>query len=144
MKFYEFKAVNYTGLISVLTSAVQELDQKYDNEIQTLKKDIENLKKEPKASRKSDTNITIDGYEMSQNTPNPFDNLSTINYSIPKNVKSASITIFDFNGKFIKEFKLSETQGTITISSSEIGKGIFLYALITNNEPIISKKMIIR
>lgn len=144
VKFYEFKAVNYTGLISILTGAVQELDQKYDDEIQTLKKEIENLKKQPLSARKSDNSTTIDEYEMSQNIPNPFDNQSIINYSLPKNEKSASIAIFDFNGKFIKEFKLTETRGAITISSSEIGKGIFLYALITNNEPIISKKMIIR
>lgn len=144
VKYYEFKAVNYSGLISVLTSAVQELDQKYDDEFQTLKKEIENLKKQPLSPRKSDYSTTIDEYEMSQNIPNPFDNQSIINYTLPKNEKTASIAIFDFNGKYIKEFKLTETKGSITISSEEIGKGIFLYSLITNNEPIISKKMIIR
>lgn len=107
VKFYEFKAVNYTGLISVLTSAVLKLDQKYDDEIQSLNEKIENLKKESLCNKKFNNDLEKGNYEMSQNIPNPFNNQSTINYTLPENEKSASIAIFDFNGKFIKEFKLS-------------------------------------
>lgn len=147
IEFFEFKAVNYTGLISVLTSAVQELDQKYELEINKLKNEIDELsRKQGLANKAFSSNIddSVDVYEMSQNIPNPFNDKSTISYSLPYKENNASIAIFDLNGKFIKEYILSEQKGEITVASSEIGKGMFLYSLISNNEPIISKKMIIR
>ena len=80
---------------------------------------------------------------MEQNKPNPFTNQTIINYTLPKNTR-ATISVVDLSGKFIRDYDLSSEKGQLTISSSEIGKGIFVYALVSDNEVIISKKMIVK
>ena len=54
------------------------------------------------------------------------------------------ISVVDLSGKFIKDYELSGQKGQVTINAGDIGKGIFVYALISDNEVIMSKKMIIR
>lgn len=144
---YEYKAVNYTGLISILTSSVIELNEEYTTSINELNEKIEALesKIEAMGSKKgtSATNAGNSGFSMEQNKPNPFTNQTIINYTLPKNTR-ATISVVDLSGKFIRDYDLSSEKGQLTISSSEIGKGIFVYALVSDNEVIISKKMIVK
>jgi len=128
---YEYKAVNYIGLISILTSSIQELNEK----VATLESERE--------ENVSKTTITEVGFSMEQNKPNPFTNQTVVNYTLPSNTK-ATIAVVDLSGKFIREYDLSSEKGQLIINSSDIGKGIFIYTLISDNEVIISKKMIIR
>ena len=83
------------------------------------------------------------GFSMEQNKPNPFANQAVINYTLPRNTK-ATISVVDLSGKFIKDYNLSSQKGQLTINSNEIGSGIFVYALISDNEVIMTKKMIIK
>ncbi|MEM6685866.1 MAG: tail fiber domain-containing protein [Bacteroidota bacterium] len=133
---YEYKAVNYIGLISVLTSSIQELNEKV--------RVLENEKR-------NGGNTTIEGvtedtkevFSMEQNIPNPFNSVATIRYTLPSSTK-ANITIFDMTGKFIREYDLSKTKGELVINSGDIGKGMFLYSLISGGEIIMTKKMIVK
>ncbi|AXG72155.1 chaperone of endosialidase [Kordia sp. SMS9] len=131
---YEYKAVNYIGLISVLTSSIQELNEKVAR--------LENEKNERNVSEDVDSLDEAD-FSMEQNIPNPFNNSATIRYTLPENVK-ANITIFDMAGKYIREYDLSNTKGQLVINSNEIGKGMFLYSLISGGEIIMTKKMIVK
>ncbi|WP_046755051.1 tail fiber domain-containing protein [Kordia jejudonensis] len=151
---YEYKAVNYTGLISILTSSIKELNEKstanieeLNEKVATLESQLEDMRREVGLTDKGDLDNlddTIDsGFSMEQNKPNPFTNQSVINYRLPSNTK-ATIAVVDLSGKFIKEYNLSDEKGQLTINSSDIGKGIFIYTLISDNEIIISKKMIVR
>jgi hypothetical protein len=129
---YEYKAVNYIGLISILTSSIQELNEK------VAKLESE---KEGNVSKKGEINEV--GFSMEQNRPNPFIDQTTINYTLPSNTK-ATIAVVDLSGKFIREYDLLSDKGQLIINSSDIGKGIFIYTLISGNEVMISKKMIVR
>jgi hypothetical protein len=173
---YEYKAVNYNGLISVLAASLKELDEKSKANMQQLQEEsatkIEQLKEAAAANVEAlndkiealesrlaaltgeevSTNQTTQfgtptngnlGFSMEQNKPNPFTNQTVINYTLPRNTK-ATISVVDLSGKFIKDYNLTSQKGKLTINSSEIGKGIFVYALISDNEVIMSKKMIVR
>ncbi|MFK7748335.1 MAG: tail fiber domain-containing protein [Kordia sp.] len=150
---YEYKAVNYIGLISILASSLQEL-----NETSTARIDELDAQNEASTERINELNERINaletklgtqndtsdlGFSMEQNKPNPFTNQTVINYTLPKNT-SATISVVDLSGKLIRDYNLSSEKGQLTINSSEIGKGIFVYALISDNEVVITKKMIVR
>ncbi|WP_046755052.1 tail fiber domain-containing protein [Kordia jejudonensis] len=140
---YEYKSVNYIGMISILTSSLKEMNE----EMTLLKSELADLRYEAQSNEKSkveDDEGTIDGgFLMEQNKPNPFTDQSVINYRLPSDTK-ASIAVVDLSGKFVKEYELANEKGQLIINSSDIGKGIFIYTLISGNEVIISKKMIIR
>ena len=138
----EYKAVNYIGMISILTSSLNEMNAKMG----ALEGELEDMRREVASYREAKLdgqNATEVGFSMEQNKPNPFTNQTVVNYTLPSNTK-ATIAVVDLSGKFIKEYDLSSEKGQLIINSSDIGKGIFIYTLISDNEVIISKKMIVR
>lgn len=139
---FEFKSINYNGLISVLTAGVQELN----NEIKALKDELAEYKSNEvvRNSLIDSQNINVKGFSMDQNVPNPFTDQTQIRFQLPTNINKASIVIFDLNGKFIKEYDLNQNSGLLNIKSSDLGKGMFLYTLAYNGSEIITKKMIIK
>lgn len=137
---YEYKAVNYTGMISVLTSSLNEMN----NKMTVLETEIADLRSELAATRDRDENNSSEvGFTMSQNRPNPFTNQTVVNYTLP-NGAEAVISVFDMSGKFIKDYSLTNTKGQVTISSDEIGKGMFIYSLVSNGDIMVTKKMIVK
>jgi Chaperone of endosialidase/Secretion system C-terminal sorting domain len=135
------KSVNYIGLISVLTQAMQEMS----TEMTILKEKVKTLegKNGNVTARMSANAATNSGYVLSQNTPNPFNSATTIEYAVPADQTNAAILIFNFTGETIKEFKLSDAKGSITIQAAGMPKGIYFYALVVNGQEIITKKMIV-
>jgi hypothetical protein len=135
---FEFKSVNYTGLISVLTAAVNELN----SEVKSLKEEVESLRNGTDSERNSNsvTNKVI----LEQNIPNPFSDRTTIKYQLPEDVNNASLIIFDMNGGIKKESPLNQNKGEITVTASQIGIGLFIYSLVQNGQILETKKMIIQ
>ncbi|TDP60209.1 tail fiber domain-containing protein [Flavobacterium dankookense] len=132
------KAINYTGLISVLTAGIQELS----SELQILKDEIATLKEQNNAQKLANS-ASKNGFTLEQNIPNPFTDRTLINYSLSNGVTKGNIMIFDLSGKLIKDFPVNENKGQITVTASQIGKGFFIYSLVQNGQELISKKMII-
>lgn len=139
---FEFKSVNYIGLISVLTAGIQELNE----ELKLLKEEIV-LLKDPKASQKIGSGSSLEnnkGAFMQQNIPNPFIDQTTISYQLPEESTTAEIIVFDLNGRLIKTYPVNKNQSELTIRASEIGSGLFIYSLVQNGQELLSKKMIIK
>ncbi|MFA7273129.1 MAG: tail fiber domain-containing protein [Crocinitomicaceae bacterium] len=136
-----FKSINYVGLISVLTGAVQELN----TELQAVRQELDDYKANDNVrSQLMQNNNAVKGYSMEQNTPNPFDDRSIIRYELAPGVNQASITIFNLNGGLVKDYPINQNKGEITISAAEIGKGMFIYSLTQNGQEILSKRMIVK
>jgi Chaperone of endosialidase/Secretion system C-terminal sorting domain len=139
------KAVNYVGLISVLTQSLKELS----SEVTTLKAKLETAEKTYVISNYKDFTqseldaIADNSYYLGQNTPNPFKTSTIIDYSLPEGEKDASILLLNLNGQTLREFKLNDVKGSITIESSSLQKGMYLYSLISNGKEIATKKMIV-
>jgi Chaperone of endosialidase/Secretion system C-terminal sorting domain len=133
------KSVNYIGMISVLTQGLKEMS----NEMQILKDKIAVLEnKGVLGNGVIDEKNIENGYSLSQNVPNPFNSSTVINYVLPENSSNASILIFNLNGETIKEYKIIQSKGNITIESGTLSKGMYLYSLVLNGKEIATKKMI--
>ena len=149
----EFKAVNYTGLISILVKGTQELSEKVEKQNET----IDKLTKELQEVRASNTYLVkpallnsdeqkvlnSKAYSLSQNLPNPFNSQTTIRYSVPANSENVMIAVFDLNGRMLLQFNNLTGNSAVTINASRLQPGMYLYSLITNGEELITKKMIL-
>ena len=136
-----FKAINYVGLISVLTAAVQELNSQL-NQVRT---DFDDYKaNDVVRGQIIQTTSVVNGYSIEQNVPNPFSDRTSIRFQLAPGVESATLSIFNLNGAFVRDYSLNGNTGEVEILASEIGKGMYIYSLNQNGQEIISKRMIIK
>jgi hypothetical protein len=79
-----------------------------------------------------------------QNSPNPFSEKTTINYTLPYNSVSASLEITNLTGnKRLKKINLIDPgSGKAVVDMTEFESGTYTYCLIINNQKIDTKKMI--
>jgi hypothetical protein len=134
------KAIDYDGMIPILVSTVQELN----NKIEELEKALETADSKADRGLPTNSNSGIKGVFLNQNVPNPFSDRTTIRYQLPEGTSKASLIIFDMNGGIKKEFALTENKSEITVTASQIGKGLFIYSLVQNGQILETKKMIIQ
>lgn len=79
-----------------------------------------------------------------QNNPNPFNQQTNIQYSIPTNSSTSSIMVFDLTGKLIKTIPVTTFgNASITINGNELNPGMFVYSLIVDGKIIDTKSMIL-
>ncbi|MBC7641195.1 MAG: tail fiber domain-containing protein [Flavobacterium sp.] len=132
---FDFKAVNYNGLISVLTAGINELN----NELKSLKQELSEIKATTKTN-----DANNQGFFMEQNIPNPFADQTVFRYQLPNGTTTAEIAVFDMTGKPIKSFVVTNSQKEITIKSTEIRTGLFIYSLVQNGQELITERMIVK
>ena len=79
-----------------------------------------------------------------QNTPNPFSQATSIRYYLPETVATASLCIYDMQGKQLQQITLTQRgEGTEQISASLLAPGMYLYALIADGQEVDVKRMIL-
>jgi hypothetical protein len=138
---FTFKSINYVGLISVLTAAVQELN----TELTQVRQDLDEYKANDAVRGQIIQNTpAVNGYSIEQNVPNPFSDRTSIRFQLAPGVESATLSIFNLNGAFVRDYPLNGNSGEVEILASEIGKGMYIYSLNQNGLEIISKRMIIK
>ena len=89
------------------------------------------------------TQVTA-GFELYQNTPNPFRGETLIGFNLPEDA-NVTIRIHDVNGKALRLIRGDYAKGynTVTVSSAELpAVGVLYYTLETDNFTA-TKKMII-
>ena len=120
---------------------IEELEAKFEK-LNTL---VESMIKEGTSINQTNVNISqIDRATLEQNTPNPFDRGTTINYYIPENAISSQINIYSFDGKSLKSVKLDHIgRGTLNLDIYELSSGTYLYELVIDGKKIDSKKMVL-
>lgn len=129
--------------IPILVKAIQAQQE----EIDALKKEINNFTSNPSKVRSS--NISLFPDEISpavlyQNNPNPFSQSTQIKYYLPSTVQNAYLCIYDLQGKQLKQMSISERgNGSLLISASEFVAGIYLYGLIIDGNEVDIKRMIL-
>ena len=79
-----------------------------------------------------------------QNSPNPFNASTTIEYYLKENTLNAMINIYDMNGTQLQTIPLDGTgYGNITINGGEYNSGMYLYALIADGQVVDTKQMVL-
>lgn len=123
-----------------------EMVLQLEDRIKTLENTVEELKQLLLNRGTSSTMMSSsDVPSLSQNVPNPTKTETSIRYYLPKEVKAASIEVYSISGQLVKSLPLREKgNGAITLSSSELQSGTYIYKMTADGKTIDSKKMVIR
>ena len=135
-----FKSVNYIQLISILTKGIQE-QQAQIEELKTLLKSTNTLVLNDNLKLPQD--IANKAFTLSQNTPNPFSEKTTITYSIPTNTEKAVLAIFDMTGKLLQQYNLLQGKNQLVINGNTLQAGMYIYSLLANGQEVVSKRMVL-
>jgi hypothetical protein len=154
----DFYTLDYAALIPYLIKSDQEQQDVValqQEQIMTLQDKVErqeqiiaelqeqvSLLQKQSPSKKEASNKT---HKLFQNAPNPFNQLTKIEYVLSESAINAKICIYDLNGKQLRCFNLNATKGasSIEVRASDLPAGIYLYTLIVDNMPIDTKRMIL-
>lgn len=138
------QGILYSDLVAILIESVKELQ---DSVAELKARMVEgNVYKLPAAGNKElspSGALAQNGAMLYQNTPNPFNRETEIAYRLRKDARAASVCIYNLNGQQLKKYPLSVSSltGTVRVSASEFQPGIYIYALIIDNEMADSKRM---
>jgi hypothetical protein len=163
-----YKALNYEGIIPILTQAVKE-QQKCIHSKDSLIDDLNvrltslencinslNLCESQSTLQPNNTgnhqmqsigiNVDLkDGQSivLEQNLPNPFAEQTTISYFLPDHVNKAQILFYNAQGKLIQSTELTEKgKGQLNVFASDLSNGIYTYVLVVDGKIIETKKMV--
>lgn len=150
----DFKAVNYIELIPIMVKALQEENIKIEEQYkqnEDLQKQINDLKIMVQSLAKGTVvdaagTAIFSGASLEQNTPNPFNQSTTIRYTLPasRNFGTAQIIITDQTGKVLKQVNISTAgKGMLNVQAGSLTAGIYNYSLVTDGHLIDTKKMVL-
>lgn len=82
---------------------------------------------------------------LSQNSPNPAEKYTHIEYYMSGSVKQATLNIYDVMGSLVQSVNLqTEGKSILRLDVSDWKKGLYLYAIQSDADVIATKKMLIR
>jgi len=113
-----------------------------------------NRRLSPEAYNQNNENLSIalnygleaiaDGYELLQNTPNPFSDETQIGFKLPKATK-ATLSVSDAKGALLYKVEGSYPKGEnqVTLKKEQLGASGVLYYTLETAEYKATKKMVI-
>lgn len=137
-----YLSVNYVELIPLLIQAVQSQQR----QIEELSEIINSYNFSSRNSQKRayHQETTEEQAVLYQNNPNPFSKETKIGYQLPLSVKTASVCIYNLNGKQIAEYPITSFgTGEVIINAGLLDAGIYLYSMIADGLVIDTKRMIL-
>ncbi len=75
--------------------------------------------------------------------PNPTNNTTTIDYTLPAGSNEGEIVFYNLQGAEVKRFKVDKTFSTLLVSTADIAAGTYLYQLQTSVVSTEGKKMVV-
>ena len=147
-----FLKVKPLELLPIMVSAIQDLQAKTDAQAKQIDYLMSIVAPTNSSPKKVDAIITTGVNEtntltypvLDQNTPNPFNQSTTIGYYLPTTINNAAIYVYDMNGVQLKSYNITERgKKNIIINGSEFNAGMYLYALIADGKVIDTKRMIL-
>ena len=81
---------------------------------------------------------------IKQNTPNPFGETTTINYSIAKNHKNVELRVYNYVGQQVHQVRLRRLgKGTTQLNMNGFSKGLYQLVLVIDGKIVDSRKMVL-
>jgi hypothetical protein len=90
--------------------------------------------------------ISPRAYRLSQNYPNPFNPTTTIDFSIPNKTK-VTLKVFDLQGREVVTLidgKIKAGSHSVTFDASNYATGVYFYQLLTDNQAMVKKMVLIK
>ncbi len=144
-------SIDYIGIIPLLLEAIKQEKLQLDSLKQLINKKSDGPLKS--STLNEDTTIITKGTGLSliekaaslgQNSPNPFNQNTSISYYLPGTIKNAAIYIYNMQGNQIKVIPINTNgNGSVVIYGSELSPGMYLYALIADEQEIATRRMIL-
>lgn len=139
------KAIAYSEIIPLLVEAIKEQQNEIDEMKQS--RDYQIRSGMNKNERESDYSPLINEKfesKLYSNIPNPFKEQTIISYYISEVSSTASIHIYNLQGKQIKQINIEEKgNSSVVINGYELTPGMYMYTLIVDGKEIDTKKMIL-
>jgi len=85
-------------------------------------------------------------YQLSQNYPNPFNPTTHINYTCP-GASHVTLRVFDLTGHKVATLvdgMQSPGHHKVTFDASDLSSGVYFYQLITNEQTLTKKMMLVK
>jgi len=137
--------LNYNAIMPLLAEGIKE----QQSQIETQQLKIEEL--ETKVNELNDKlNRLVPGDVKIKNanfdiTPNPITGVSTVSYKLDNANAGSYFAVYDLQGKLLKQISLAKNtnEGQVQIRKTDFKNGMYILALISNNNEIESKRFII-
>jgi hypothetical protein len=71
--------------------------------------------------------------------PNPASDQCTVSFNIPAKEKEATLSVFDLEGRKMREEKISSTQHTVVLPLQNFASGVYIIGIRTLYETITKK-----
>ena len=135
------KSINYVEMVPVLVQAINELSAK----IETLEGgngDVMMARKVATGVDATAANVQI--LSLGQNKPNPFSTTTSVEVSVPEDVQSAFIYVYDLTGKKVQQADITARgKQTVQLKAASLEEGMYLYSLIADGKMVETRRMII-
>jgi hypothetical protein len=76
-------------------------------------------------------------------SPNPARGFTWIPYSLPSEINSAQIVVRNLLGSVVKTETIDSGSERVRIDTSSFNNGIYIYSLLINNQPVLSKRLVV-
>ncbi len=132
--------INYALVTPVLIKAIQEQNEV----IESQQARIEELEQNMSKFVQDDNGSLGLLPKLYQNTPNPFEGTTEIGFYLPESVNRAVLYIYDMQGQPVMNERITKRgEGSYTFDGSQVGPGMYLYALIADGVEVDVKRMIL-
>ncbi len=137
--------IDYTKFVPILVEAIKEQNEKIKLLEEELEKEKDLQAKSISIEESPDLNFDSEIKPfLGNNTPNPFDQATEIEFYLPQDISNANFYIYDLQGKQMMKFEVVEREyGSIFIQGSQLMPGMYYYSLIADSQVIGTKQMIL-
>jgi trimeric autotransporter adhesin len=135
--------IRYAEFVVPLVKAVQELSVMNEERQKRIEQQQEQIDQLLKQLGKSGISNALE-FSLLQNDPSPSTSNTEIKMVLPATVISATIIVYNLEGKQLKELKVGQRgDATVTIPGNELPAGMYIYTLIADGKIIDTKRVIL-
>lgn len=86
--------------------------------------------------------LPSDDQLLSAISPNPVSGIGRISFDLSgRKYNEASLVVRNLTGAIVKNTKISQASGELSVNADDLGSGIYMYSLLVDGKAILTRKM---